>query len=54
MEYVTFRFLGSRASSVVLLVAALFILPEKLAKVDSEKTLGQMADHAVNCTVILI
>ena len=51
MEYVTFRFLGSRASSVVLLVAALFILPEQLSKVDS---LGQMADHVVNCTVILI
>ena len=54
VEYVTFRFLDSRPSSVVLLVAALFILPEELAKVDSEKTLGQMADHVVNCTVILI
>ena len=49
VEYITFRFLGSRASSVVLLVAALFILPEQLAKVDSE-TLRQMADHVVNCT----
>ena len=34
---VTFCFLGSRASSVVLPVAALFILPEQLAQVDSEK-----------------
>ena len=32
VEYVTFRFLCSRASFVVLLVAALFILQEQLAK----------------------
>ena len=57
VEYITVRFLDCAASSAVLLVVTLFILPvpQQLATdAAKKKTPGQIADHVEYCMVILI